>query len=190
MVSPDRRLVSAPEKAKQETKMKVAIRVALCFFLMPTAAIIPAKAAELDDGLAAFGRHRYRIAGNSLQRQAEQGAPRAQAVLCFKYTYGEGVPQNYREAAYWCRRAADQGNPEGQYLLGLMYNKGQGVPSNFLQSYIWLNLAAAHVSGNKRDLFYRIRDSVATKMTPNQIETAQRVAVEWAPISEQRNGGY
>jgi TPR repeat protein len=164
--------------------MKVAIRVALYFFLMPTAAIIPAKAAELNDGRAAFKRHDYQISGNSLQRQAEQGSPHAQAVLCFMFSQGEGVPQNYRKAAYWCRRAADQGHPEGQHLLGLMYDKGQGVPENSLQAYIWLNLAAARVSGNRRDLFYRIRDSVATKMTPDQITVAQRVALEWIPISE------
>jgi TPR repeat protein len=170
--------------------MKAAIRVALCFFLMPTATIVPAKAAELTDGLTVFKRHDYQVSGNSLQRQAEQGIPRAQAILCFKYTYGQGVPQNYREAAFWCRRAADQGNAEGQYLLGLMYNKGQGVPSDFLQSYLWLNLAASRVSGNRRDLFYRIRDSVASKMTPNQLETAQRVAVEWAPVREQADGRY
>ena len=166
--------------------MKVAIRVALCFFLIPTAAIVPAKAWQLHDGLAAFKRNNHQTAGNLLQRPAARGAPRAQAVLCSMYSHGRGVPQNYREAAYWCRRAADQGNPEGQYLLGLMYNKGQGVPEDFFQAYKWLNLAAARVSGARRDLFYRIRDSVATKMTPNQIDDAQRVALEWAPIFEQK----
>jgi hypothetical protein len=100
------------------------------------------------------------------------------------YSRGQGVPQNYREAAYWCGRAADQGNPEGQYLLGLMYDKGQGVRSSFPRAYIWLDLAASRVSGNRRDLFYRIRDSVATKMTPDQITVAQRAALEWAPLSE------
>ena len=78
----------------------------------------------------------------------------------------------------------NQGNPEGQYLLGLMYDKGQGVPASSPRAYIWLNLAAAHVSGNRRDLFYRIRDSVATKMTPDQVTVAQRVAVEWTPTVE------
>jgi uncharacterized protein len=166
--------------------MKVVTRVALCFFLMPTAAIVPAKAGQLRDGVAGFKRYNYQTAGNGLQRSAAGGAARAQALLCFKYSYGQSVPQNYREAAYWCRRAADQGNPEGQYLLGLMYDKGQGVPESFFRAYKWLNLAAARVSGNRRDLYYRVRDSVATKMTPNQIEDAQRVALEWTPIVEQQ----
>jgi TPR repeat protein len=103
------------------------------------------------------------------------------------YTFGRGVPQNYREAANWCRRAANQGNSEGQYMLGLMYNKGQGVPEDFFLAYKWLNLAAARASGSKRDHFYRIRDSVATKLTPAQIDVAQRVALNWMPTFEQNN---
>jgi uncharacterized protein len=165
-------------KGGRETKMKVVIRAALCFFLAPIATLVPAKAAELDHGRFAFERHSRPISASSLLRQAEQGVPRAQAVLCFMYSRGEGVPQNFREAAYWCGRAADQGNPEGQYLLGLMYDKGQGVPSSFPRAYIWLNLAAARVSGNRRDLFSRVRNSVATKMTPDQITVAQRAALE------------
>jgi TPR repeat protein len=147
--------------------MKWTIKVVLCLFLISAASIVAAEASQ-----------------DSLQRQAEQGVPRAQAVLCAKYSYGQGVPQNYREAAYWCRRAADQGSPEGQYLLGLMYDKGQGVPRDFLLAYKWLDLAAARVSGNRRDLFYRIRDSVATKLTPVQVDFAQQIALEWEPIFE------
>jgi TPR repeat protein len=164
--------------------MKVAIRLALCVLLAPTAALVPTKATELGEGSVAFMRQNHPMSARSLQRQAERGSSHAQAVLCFMYSRGQGVPQNYREAAYWCGRAADQGNPEGQYLLGLMYDKGQGVRSSFPRAYIWLDLAAARVSGNRRDLFYRIRDSVATKMTPDQITVAQRAALEWAPLSE------
>jgi uncharacterized protein len=154
--------------------MTVAIRMALCLFLIFTASIVPAKG----------GRDNYQTAGDSLQRQAEQGVLLAQATLCARYSHGQGVPQNYQEAAYWCRRAADQGSPEGQFLLGLMYDKGQGVPRDFFLAYTWLNLAAAQVSGNRRDLFYRIRDSVATKLTPIQVGLAQQMALEWAPIFE------
>ena len=51
-------------------------------------------------------------------------------------------------------------------MLGLLYNNGHGVPENFVQAYKWLNLAAAHASGPKKEFSYRIRDSVATKMSP------------------------
>jgi TPR repeat protein len=165
--------------------MKEAIRLAFYLFLVLLAATLPANAGRLRDGLSAFKRHNYEAAGKFLYAPAAQGASSAQAVLCFMYTFGRGVPQNYREAANWCRRAANQGNSEGQYMLGLMYNKGQGVPEDFFLAYKWLNLAAARASGNKRDHFYRIRDSVATKLTPAQIDVAQRVALDWMPTFEQ-----
>jgi TPR repeat protein len=96
------------------------------------------------------------------------------------------VPQSYSEAALWCRRAANQGNSQGQYLLGLMYDKGQGVTEDFVQAYKWLNLAATRASGPKKEFSYRIRDAVATKMSPDQVTKAQQLALDWKPALEQR----
>ena len=172
------------KKACGGTKMKLAITLVLGLLLASTAAPIPANAAELGNGSVASVRYGHPVSGGSVLRQAERGAPGAQATLCFMYSRGQGVPQNYREAAYWCGRAADQGNAEGQYLLGLMYDKGQGVPVSSPRAYMWLNLAAAHASGNRRDLFDRIRNSVASKMSPDQITYAQRAALEWTPVAE------
>jgi TPR repeat protein len=139
---------------------------------------------QFRQGMAAFDRHDFTRAGALLRLPAENGNPRAQAVLCFLYTHGRGVPQSYSEAAFWCHRSADQGNAEGQYLLGLLYNAGHGVPESYVQAYKWLNLAAAHATGTKRDYSYRIRDSVAAKMSPRQVETAQALSVDWRPVRE------
>lgn len=143
-------------------------------------------AAQLKKGLAAFDRHEYETAGALLRFPAEHGDASAQAVLCFLHTYGRGVPQSYSEAAFWCRRAANQGNPQGQYLLGLMYDKGQGVTEDFVEAYKWLNLAATRASGSKKEFSYRIRDAVATKMSPDQVTQAQQLALVWRPILEPR----
>lgn len=139
---------------------------------------------QLRKGLAAFNRHNYTAAGILLRLPAEQGSSEAQAVLCYLYTYGRGVPQSFWEAANWCHRSAEQGNAQGQYMLGLLYNKGHGVPENFVQAYKWLNLAAAHASGAKKEFSYRIRDSVATKMSPHQVAKAQALSIEWRPEPE------
>ena len=40
------------------------------------------------------------------------------------YTFGQGVPQNYTEAAKWYRLAAEQGNAQAQYNLGFLYAEG------------------------------------------------------------------
>ena len=147
-------------------------------------------AVQLKKGLAAFNRHDYTAAGLLLRAPAEHGNASAQAVLCFLHTYGRGVPQSFREAAHWCHRSAEQGNAQGQYLLGLLYNNGHGVPEDFVQAYKWLNLAAAHAAGPKRDFSYRIRDSVATKMSPAQVAKAQALAIAWRPIPELRGSAW
>lgn len=140
---------------------------------------------QLKKGVTAFNRHDYTAAGALLRLPAEQGSAGAQALLCFLYTYGRGVPQSFFEAAIWCRRSAEQGNAQGQYMLGLLYNKGHGVPESFIQAYKWLNLAAAHASGPKREFSYRIRDSVAAKMSPAQVAKAQALTIKWRPTPEQ-----
>jgi hypothetical protein len=145
-----------------------------------------AHAGRLRDGIAAFDRRDYAAAASLLWLPAGRGDSRAQALLCFMYTYGRGVPQSAPEAAGWCDRAANQGNTEAQYMLGLLYNKGHGVPEDFIEAYKWLDLAAARASGSKQDFSYRIRDAVATKMSPAQIARAQDLAIAWRPRPELR----
>jgi TPR repeat protein len=174
--------------------MKKSIALIACSLLAIATAQQPAQARhsanaqtamQMKKGMAAFNRHDYTAAGLLLRLPAERGYSEAQAVLCYLHTYGRGVPQSYDQAAMWCHRSAQQGNAQGQYMLGLLYNKGHGVPENFVQAYKWLNLAAARASGPKRDFSYRIRDSVATKMSPYQLSKAQALSVEWRPEPEQ-----
>ena len=185
--------VRRSRRTTSEGTMKKAMTLAAWSLLAILAAQLPADARRLPDrldamqfkkGLAAFNRHDYTTAGLLLRSPAEHGNSSAQAILCFLHTHGRGVPQSFPEAAFWCRRSAEQGNPQGQYMLGLLYNRGNGVPENFVQAYKWLNLAAANASGPKREFSYRIRDSVATKMSPAQIAKAQALAVEWVPMPE------
>jgi TPR repeat protein len=103
------------------------------------------------------------------------------ALLGFKYEHGLGVPQSFETAAALYERAAEQGDPTGQYLLGLMYNKGHGVWEDTVLAHKWLNLAATHAPPRYREQYLRIRDAVASKMTPDQIYFAQQLAVQWAP---------
>lgn len=111
---------------------------------------------------------------------AQRGDPRAQAAVGFMYATGDGFPQSYEVAIRWYTRSAEQGDPDGQYLLGLMYDKGLGVDSDVVLAYKWLSLAAGHAPPRNRDNFLRIRDAVASKMTPAQISLAQKLAVDFA----------
>ena len=65
-------------------------------------------------------------------------------------------------------------------MLGLMYDKGHGVPQDYILAYKWLNLAAARSPKRERDHVIRLRDAVASKMSPAQIAQGQRLAMFWA----------
>lgn len=111
--------------------------------------------------------------------RAQRGDPAAAARLGWLYATGRGVAQNYPEAAKWFYRAANRGNAAAQFALGMAYNKGQGVPRDYVLSYLWLNLSAAQAVGSDRDFKTTMRDAIASKMTPQQLLTAQQLALQW-----------
>jgi hypothetical protein len=108
---------------------------------------------------------------------AEQGDALAQYNLGVMYAKGQGVVQDYKEAAKWYRLAAEQGSAEAQSNLGFLYEEGQGVPQDYVEAHMWFNLGGA--SGDARGI--KNRDIIARKMTPEQIAEAQRRAREWKP---------
>ena len=73
---------------------------------------------------------------------AEQGIASAQFNLGFMYRHGDGVPQDYAEAAKWYGLAAEQGNVKAQFNLGLMYAAGRGVPQDHAEALKWFRFAA------------------------------------------------
>ena len=111
---------------------------------------------------------------------AEQGNAEAQYNLGLMYGNGNGVPQDYKEAARWFRLAAEQGSARAQHNLGVMYYNGHGVPQDYTYAHMWFNLGASNYVGeaNIRDKMTSIRDEVASKMTPAQVEKAQELARE------------
>jgi TPR repeat protein len=63
-----------------------------------------------------------------------------------------------------------------------MYAEGHGVPQDYVEAYKWLTLAASRSPDSEkesRDLAAKSRDLLATKMTPAQIEEAEKLAHEW-----------
>jgi len=137
-------------------------------------------AGSLERAEAAYARGDYVRVVNILTPIAFGGDARAQAFLGFMFEHGYGAPQVYDSAAGFYRQAAMRGNPFGQAMFGLMYDRGHGVPQDFVLSYKWLNLAAARARKGERDYFLRLRDAVASKMSPAQIAEGQRLAMLWA----------
>jgi TPR repeat protein len=112
------------------------------------------------------------------RKAGDQGVEDAQAALGSIYER-QG---NYVEAAKWLRKAADQGNEFAQFDLGSLYAVGHGVPQDYALAHMWFNLAASHGEflSSSQDPS-KARDELASKMTPDQIAEAQRMAREWKP---------
>ena len=95
-----------------------------------------------DKGANAYKRGDYETALAVFRPLAESGDAKAQSILGLMYSYGEGVPVDYREAARWYKRAADQSSSVAQYNLGMLYAEGKGVSQDKERAIEWLTRAA------------------------------------------------
>ena len=83
-------------------------------------------------------------AGYNSNSSAKQhnGNPSEQNDRGVAYYYGNGVKQDYNEAAKWFRKAAEQGHADAQNNLGLAYFNGNGVPQDYNEAVKWYRKAA------------------------------------------------
>lgn len=129
-------------------------------------------AAESNQGLAAYQQGDYPTALALLAPLARQGDPEAQYTLGMMYDDGDGLSQDYQQAARWFRAAAEQGHAQAQRQLGRLYFHGLGLERNLLQAYAWFNLATAQGD----DRFGMGRNSL--KLTAAQLSTAELEAAQ------------
>lgn len=95
-------------------------------------------------------------------------------ALNFQITAKEARDSDFAVDIDRWRPLAKQGNTAAQYKLGVMYANGRGTSRDYIEAYKWLNIAGA--VGNERAI--EGRDAVARRMTPSQLETAQKLAGE------------
>ena len=77
-----------------------------------------------------------------LKKAAAKGDVYSLTTLARIYRYGHGVPQDFRQSAYYLERAAAGGHTQAQAMLGLYYNQGIGVPKNYQFAHKWYEQAA------------------------------------------------
>ena len=111
---------------------------------------------------------------------AEQGEAKAQFNLGVMYAEGQGVPQDFKEAMEWYYLAAMQGDADAYHNLGVMYATGDETLNDNVLAEMWFTLAAAHGEKDAMDL----RDRLATKLTPAQMEVSQKLVREWKPTDK------
>ena len=113
---------------------------------------------------------------------------------------GKGVQQDFGKAAEWYRKAADQNDARAQVSLAFYYSD-KGVAQDEAQAVKWFQKAAAqneasaypnlawayyqgtasHLSGEERERVSKVRDVIASKLTPDQLAQAQELARNWQP---------
>ena len=145
-----------------------AISLCLALAIPPARAMTFQQAAQLA-AQAASGKNPAAL--QSLQAAANNGDANAQFSLGFLYEQGQGVPQNYTQAAFWYLKAAAQGDAAAQFNLGAMYQFGVSVPQDYAIAYALYNLAAA--SGYTKAS--ADRDSISQQMSEADIESGQNL---------------
>ena len=117
-------------------------------------------------------------------QSAEDGLPDAQTNMGRAYENGRwGVTKHDQVSAQWYRLAAEQGHAEAQERLGYAYAAGRGVVEDEVRAYMWMSLAVSrHLSSTPR-LAQAFRDTLAGKLSPTQLATAQQLAQDWRPLT-------
>lgn len=85
--------------------------------------------------------------------------------------------RDYATALRAFNNAADNGDADAQFMLGRLYSNGYGVLQDYIQAYKWYNLAASQ--GQRFAL--AARDTIAERMTAEQVAKGQELAWEWRP---------
>ena len=99
-------------------------------------------AADLETGVAAAKRGDFPTAIRNWAPLTEAGNADAQTSLGALFARGEGVEQNYQEAAKLFRRAADQGHAAAQFNLAQLLRDGRGVEQDYAKAAKWYRRAA------------------------------------------------
>ncbi len=97
---------------------------------------------EFTQGYEAAQAGDYERAIQLWRPLADEGDPAAQYTLGWMYESGQGVSQNFQQAAYWYEKSAVQGDVAAQYVLATMYDKGTGVVINPQEAVKWFLKAA------------------------------------------------
>ena len=135
-------MLQLQKKAQQLIKH---IAIILAFLLMLSS---PVAAQDFDKGLAAAQAGDYATALQEWTPLAESGNVIAQYNLGIMYDSGQGVIQDYKEAAKWYKLAAEQGYANAQLNLGRMYNYGEGVIRDYKEAVKWYRFAAERGNAN------------------------------------------
>ncbi len=117
-----------------------------------------------------------------ITRCAKHGDRNAQSLLGELYFQGKEVPKNYKTAFEWMSKAASQGDKSAQNSLGFDYYNGWGTKKDHVLAYMWWSLS---IVNNEEPITRRNLDDLEEKLSPADLERAQKMASEWLASHQQ-----
>jgi len=105
----------------------------------------------LVDAQKAYASGSYAKAFEIYMPLARQGEARAQLSVGVIFYIGQGVTQNYEEAAKWFVYSGRQGNALAQNMIGEMHDQGLGVPQDYTTAAKWYRLSAEQGNAQGQD---------------------------------------
>lgn len=100
--------------------------------------------------------------------------------LGLMYANGDGVPKSYDRALPLFLKAAEGGLPDAQHSAAAVYANGWGTPPDLVEALKWGEILLL------RGFDVPFKDELVSRMTPQQIADAQRLAKKW--LREFENG--
>jgi TPR repeat protein len=164
-------------------KTIAAVLLALLLAALPAAAQSSLET-DLREAAAAYERKDMTTAARLWKAWADKGNAEARTLLGAMYWSGEGVPRDHREAARLYLLAADQGYARAQNDIGFMLGFEGPPPHDDVEAYKWLTLAIQRYTAKNQDRLdqaMKDRATLASRMTPAQIEDAENRAKAWRP---------
>lgn len=149
---------------------KIYLTLLLCLF-----ASLPVRA-DFNDGVVAYLMGQYDTAYATMRSLAESSNHAyAQYYVGMMHLNGQGVAQDYEEAASWFRKAAEQSISQAQYKLGNLYLNGQGLPRDYEFAYSWFRVAAIHGHRKSIDALPGARE----KLSEDELKEADKLSQEF-----------
>lgn len=141
---------------------------ALCLFAVTALA-------DFNDGVYAYSRGEYKQAYDTMRPLAEiSDHGLAQYYLGMMYLRGDGVEQNYADAAKWFDKAARQRIKQAQFRLAELYADGKGVPRDYEYAYAWYRVGSEHKHSRSIDALAGAREN----LDPDELEEAEKLSRE------------
>ena len=126
----------------------------------------------LLSGTAAYEAGDHAAAMASLRPLANAGDAQAAYYVARMLSAGQGATPDPDAAVETFKTAAEQGHVGAQLELGKSLANGEGVEPDDFYAYVWLAIAAE--GGNSEA--GKLRDTIASRLQPVQIEQANEFA--------------